>query len=123
MTIEEIIERYKNKFPDQQVTDEEFKLMMSNIGNPTANIREDNFDLIARFIISGKLDNHQLLQLLEDCEFVLRSVDESDTEHLVLDRSFSALIIGIIIEYLEEHNQLPQDIYEKIINLAWTVYT
>lgn len=118
MTIEGLIEKYKNKLPDEQVTEEEFKLMMSNIGNPNANIREDNFDLIARLIISGKLDNLQMLQLLEHCEFVLSSVNESDTEHLVLDRSFSALIIGIIIEYLEEHNQLPQDIYEKIINLA-----
>lgn len=118
MTIEELIEKYKNKLPDKQVTEEEFKLMISNIGNPNANIREDNFDLIARLIISGKLDNHQMLQLLEHCEFVLSSVNESDTEHLVLDRSFSALIIGIIVEYLEEHDQLPQDVYEKIINLA-----
>ncbi|MFV5769340.1 DUF2785 domain-containing protein [Mammaliicoccus sciuri] len=118
MTIEGLIKRYKNKLPDKQVTEEDFKLLMSNIGNPTANIREDNFDLIARLIISGKLDNHQMLQLLEYCEFVLSSVNQSDTEHLVLDRSFSALIIGIIVEYLEEHNQLPQDVYEKIINIA-----
>ncbi|UXV29412.1 DUF2785 domain-containing protein [Mammaliicoccus sciuri] len=118
MTIEGLIKRYKNKLPDKQVTEEDFKLLMSNIGNPTANIREDNFDLIARLIISGKLDNHQVLQLLEYCEFVLSSVNQSDTEHLVLDRSFSALIIGIIVEYLEEHNQLPQDVYEKIINIA-----
>lgn len=83
MTIKELIERYKNKFPDQQVTEEEFKLMMSNIGNPNANIREDNFDLIARLIISGKLEDYQMLQLLEHCEFVLSSVNESDTEHLV----------------------------------------
>ncbi|NGX76089.1 DUF2785 domain-containing protein [Staphylococcus sciuri] len=118
MTIEGLIKRYKNKLPDKQITEEDFKLMMSNIGNPNVNIREDNFDLIARLIISGKLDNHQVLQLLEHCEFVLSSVNQSDTEHLVLDRSFSALIIGIIIEYLEEHDQLPQDVYEKIINIA-----
>ncbi|PSC77312.1 hypothetical protein C6576_13510, partial [Mammaliicoccus sciuri] len=118
MTIEGLIERYKNTLPDEQITEEDFKLMMSNIGNLNANIREDNFDLIARLIISGKLEDYQMLQLLEHCEFVLRSVNESDTEHLVLDRSFSALIIGIIVEYLEEHEQLPQDIYEKIINIA-----
>ncbi|MCD8796430.1 DUF2785 domain-containing protein [Mammaliicoccus sciuri] len=118
MTMEGLIEKYKNKLPDKQVTEEEFKLMMSNIGNPNANIRENNFDLIARLIISGKLDNHQMLQLLEHCEFILGSVNQSDSEHLVLDRSFSALIIGIIVEYLEEHDQLPQDVYEKIINIA-----
>lgn len=118
MTIEGLIKRYKNKLPDKQVTEEDFKLLMSNIGNPNADIREENFDLIARLIISGKLDNHQMLQLLEQCEFILGSVNQSDTDHLVLDRSFSALIIGIVVEYLEEHEQLPQDVYEKIINLA-----
>lgn len=118
MTIEGLIERYKNELPDKQVTEEEFELMISNIGNPNTNIREDNFDLIARLIISGKLEDYQMLQLLEYCEFVLSSVNQSDTEHLVLDRSFSALIIGIVVEYLEEHEQLPQDVYEKIINLA-----
>lgn len=118
MTMEGLIEKYKNKLPDKQITEEDFKLMMSNIGNPNANIREDNFDLIARLIISGKLEDYQMLQLLEHCEFILSSVNQSDSEHLVLDRSFSALIMGIIVEYLEEHDQLPQDVYAKIINLA-----
>ena len=74
MTIEGLIEKYKNTLPDEQITEEDFKLMMSNIGNLNANIREDNFDFIARLIISGKLEDYQMLQLLEHCEFVLRSV-------------------------------------------------
>lgn len=86
--------------------------MAAHIGSPDSELRDDLiYDILAHWIEADLLDTGQLKQLLDIClddSHLFYRIDESGTD-AVFTRSFSALVIALIINAHRRHAFLTSD--------------
>lgn len=86
------------KFTKERLTEE----LLNNLGSPDTNIRERSLDILDTWIMKGNYNSKELLEIAHKVkENLLYGLGEVNSDSVFL-RSFSALILGSIINFDEQ---------------------
>ncbi len=91
--------------------------MLNNIGSTDPQLRDDLiFNTLGKFILGDYLDEKQMEYITLVClDNLFLGIDEIKSD-LVFTRSFSSLIIGLLLQKDRQKQFLPDEIVLKVIN-------
>lgn len=99
--------------------------MLNHIGTTDEILRDDLiYDIFSKWIIQNRFSNKEIQTLLDICideDHLMKGIG-AENDDTVFTRTFSALIIALIIYYHNQNNFLPYNTIVKVKNIMADYY-